>query len=178
MKKIQFNKTFSNGKKVKGEGYAYRTANGIDVALHKEGKFWRATELTSGKLMTLNDNLTLEAVKAEAEKQSPAVLKLLRKEQNAKSYAKKKQLKAAKAVGKMSSKKTPMRPNPFQNATDIYSTKNKIAVVTVKAEKRSNVNLTTVKTKYYKRNDRNMCALRKIQTEIRRGRNGSKYDKL
>lgn len=72
------------------------------------------------------------------------------------------------------------RRNPFAgtDVQDIYSTKNNIAVTTVKTEKKSNVNLTVVKTKYYKRNDSNMRSLRKVQKEVRRGRNGGKYEKI
>lgn len=70
--------------------------------------------------------------------------------------------------------------NPFagDDVQDIYSTKNKIAVTTVKTEKKNNVNVTVVKTKYYERNDSNMRSLRKVQKEVRRGRNGSKYEKI
>ncbi|MDE6441903.1 MAG: hypothetical protein K2L12_04005 [Clostridia bacterium] len=68
--------------------------------------------------------------------------------------------------------------NPFVGATDIYLTKNKIAVTTVKETKRNNVNVTTVKTKYYKRNDTNRRCLRMVQSEVRCGRNGSKYEKV
>ncbi|MCI9406835.1 MAG: hypothetical protein HFK06_00580 [Clostridia bacterium] len=68
--------------------------------------------------------------------------------------------------------------NPFAGATDIYLTKNKIAVTTVKEEKRNNVNVTTVKTKYYEQNDANKRILRKVKSEVRRGRNGNKYEQI
>lgn len=74
--------------------------------------------------------------------------------------------------------KSPARPNPFAKAEDIYLTKGKIAVTTVTASRQNNVNRTVVKTKYYKRNDSNMRSLRKVQKEVRRGRNGSKYEQL
>lgn len=76
------------------------------------------------------------------------------------------------------SKSKTLRPNPFAGATDIYLTKNKIAVTTVKEEKKNNVNKTTVKTKYYERNDVNKRSLRKVQSEVRCGRNGSKYEQI
>ena len=71
-------------------------------------------------------------------------------------------------------------PNPFagKDVQDVYLTKNKIAVTTVKTDKKNNVNRTVVKTKYYKRNDRNLRSLRKVQTEVRVGSNGSKYAKV
>ena len=75
-------------------------------------------------------------------------------------------------------RKRSVRPNPFEGAADIYLTKNKIAVTKVKEEKSNNVNKTTVKTKYYERNDANKRSLRKVQTEVRRGRNGDRYEKI
>ena len=76
------------------------------------------------------------------------------------------------------SKAKKVRPNPFSSAEDIYLTKNKIAVTTVKEQRKNKVNKTIVKTKYYEQNDSNMRNLRKVKTEVRRGRNGSKYEKL
>lgn len=72
------------------------------------------------------------------------------------------------------------RPNPFAGAEvqDVYLTKNKIAVTTVRERRRNNVNETIVKTKYYEANDSNKRSLRKVQKEVRRGRNGSKYETL
>lgn len=60
--------------------------------------------------------------------------------------------------------------NELQKATNKKST-----VVKPKAKK---VNKTIVKTKYYALNDSNKRSLRKVQKEVRRGRNGSKYEKL
>ena len=81
---------------------------------------------------------------------------------------------------KKQNSKDKQQRNPFAGADvqDIYSTKNKLAVTTVRTVKRNNVNVTVVKTKYYKRNDSNMRSLRKVQKEVRRGRNGSKYEKI
>ena len=75
-------------------------------------------------------------------------------------------------------RKRSVRPNPFEGAADIYLTKNKIAVTKVKEEKSNNVNKTTVKTKYYERNDANKRSLRKVQAEVRRGRNDDRYEKI
>ncbi len=75
-------------------------------------------------------------------------------------------------------RKRSVRPNPFEGAADIYLTKNKIAVTKVKEEKSNNVNKTTVTTKYYEQNDANKRSLRKVQSEVRNGRNGSKYKKV
>lgn len=290
MKKIQFHKAMRNGKSIEAEGYSYKTANGLDFALHKEGKVWCATELTSGKLATTNDHLTMKEVKAEIERRSSTILKLLQKEQSIKQQkikpvkvqteseylaekglpfsvssfqadktriphgetrrqrekriketeeAAKKHFEARKAAraeykekvlrgeirepttiekalstarghedltatqaarrvltkrgidwktgkklkdgAKMKKQKVKQqRPNPFagKDVQDVYLTKNKIAVTTVKTKRRNKVNETITKTKYYEANDSNKRSLRKVRKEVRRGRNGSKYEKL
>ena len=75
-------------------------------------------------------------------------------------------------------KKKKIRPNPFKGADDIYTTKNKIAVVTMKTERRDNVNVLTTKTKYYTKNSRNLAMLREVDPRVRRGRNGTSYDRV
>ncbi len=81
---------------------------------------------------------------------------------------------------KKANKNGNLRPNPFAGTSvqDIYLTKNKIAVTTVKEQRKNNVNKTIVKTKYYALNDSNKRSLRKVKKEVRRGRNGSKYETL
>lgn len=82
------------------------------------------------------------------------------------------------ANNKKSKKSRALRPNPFSDASvqDIYLTKNKIAVTTVKVKRKNKINTKTEKTKYYELNDRNKRSLRKVRKEVRRGRNGSKFE--
>ncbi|MBO5328625.1 MAG: hypothetical protein J6B04_05590 [Clostridia bacterium] len=68
--------------------------------------------------------------------------------------------------------------NRFNGADDIYLTKNKIAVTTVKTERRNNVNETVVKTRYYNQNDENFRALKKQGSAVRIGRKGTKFKTL
>lgn len=77
-KKIRFKKAMSNGEKIEAEGIPYKTKNGIDVALHKEGNWWQATEVTTGKLVTIEKHNTLKAAKTEVESNSPAVARVLK----------------------------------------------------------------------------------------------------
>lgn len=80
MKKICFKRTFSDGSQREAEGIPYTTKNGIKLALHKEGGFWGATELTTGKSVIRQAKYKkLKDVKAEVEETAPIVAKLLRK---------------------------------------------------------------------------------------------------
>lgn len=75
-------------------------------------------------------------------------------------------------------KKKKIRPNPFKGAADVYATKNKIAVVTIKTERKNNVNVQTIRTKYLSKNSRNLAMLRKVSPSVRRGLNGTSYDRV
>lgn len=75
--------------------------------------------------------------------------------------------------------KNKARPNPFQGATDVYLTKNKIAVERGFSEKKKRGNINGIKTKYYARNSGNMRLLKVAQGDkIRRGRNGTKFETI
>ena len=73
----------------------------------------------------------------------------------------------------------PIRKNPFSGATDIYLTKNKIAVTTTanKREKRSFKK--TTQTKYYVQNADNFKKLKAASGgTVRVGRTGNNYKNL
>lgn len=183
MKKILFKKSTTDGA-IEAEGIPYKTRNGIDVALHREGNSWYATELTSGKLATRrNDNLTLKAVKAEVEANSSVIMKILNKSQKsgkperAAKKAKVKPPKKQKEV-KLAAERTP-RPNPFSGADDIYVTKNKIAVTKTQNTRAKRSFKKTTQTKYYEQNDGNLRLLKQATGDtVRVGRTGNKYKRL
>lgn len=81
MAKIHFKMTMSDGKKVDAVGVPYTTKNGINVALHKRGNFWYATELSTGAAIStskFNGVRTLNEAKAGVEELSPIVAKVIK----------------------------------------------------------------------------------------------------
>lgn len=84
----------------------------------------------------------------------------------------------AKTSPKKTDKSNLKSNNRFNGADDIYLTKNKIAVTTVKTERRNGVNETKVKTKYYTQNTQNMRELKKQTNCVRVGRKGAIYKTL
>lgn len=70
-------------------------------------------------------------------------------------------------------------PNPFAGKKDIYLTTNKIAVTTTTNTTAKRGHTKVTKTKYYKRNARNMRALKAAQGDtVRVGRTGTNYKKI
>lgn len=79
--KIRFKKLIydGNGKThtETAEGTAYTAANGVKVAIHKEGSKYLATELSTGMLVTeRSGESSMKNVKDKVEKLSPTVLKI------------------------------------------------------------------------------------------------------
>lgn len=82
-----------------------------------------------------------------------------------------------RAVAKKSEKT--LRPNPFEGADDIYTTKNKIAVTRTKNKRTKRGYTKTTQTKYYEQNDSNLKLLKKAQGDaVRSGRKGTQIKKL
>ncbi len=73
-------------------------------------------------------------------------------------------------------KRKSIRPNPFVGANDIYVTKNKIVVTTVKKTPTKRSYTKTTKTKYYEQNKSNLKLLKaaKVKT-VRVGRKSNNY---
>ena len=75
--------------------------------------------------------------------------------------------------------KKEVRANPFKGATDVYLTKNKIAVTRDISKRKKRCNVKGTKTKYYTRNSSNMKLLKvACGSEIRRGRIGTNFESI
>ena len=73
-------------------------------------------------------------------------------------------------------KQKALRPNPFEGAKDIYTTKNKIAVTKTKNTRTKRAFKQTNQTKYYEQNDSNLLLLKKAgHNTVRVGRTGNVY---
>lgn len=84
-----------------------------------------------------------------------------------------------KSIGAAKKAQKSTAGNPFRHAKDIYLIKDKIAVTTIRKEKRSkNVDLTTFKTKYYVANAGNLRKVKKLYPRIRIGKDGTRYKDL
>lgn len=71
------------------------------------------------------------------------------------------------------------RPNPFAEADDIYTTKNKIAVTKTRKSTAKRGYTKTTQTKYYAQNDENLKLLKAAQGDtVRVGRKGNNYRKI
>lgn len=72
-----------------------------------------------------------------------------------------------------------LRPNPFEGADDIYTTKNKIAVTKTKKKRTKRGFTKTTQTKYYEQNDSNLKLLKKAQGDaVRSGRKGTQIKRI
>ena len=72
-----------------------------------------------------------------------------------------------------------IRPNPFEGADDIYTTKNKIAVTKTKNKRTKRGFTKTTQTKYYEQNDSNLKLLKKAQGDaVRSGRKGTQIKRI
>lgn len=79
----------------------------------------------------------------------------------------------------LKNKRNNIRPNPFKGVTDVYLTKNKIAVVSNISERKKRSNVNGTKTKYYTRNSGNMKLLKSAHgSKIRRGRTGTNLENI
>lgn len=196
METIKFKKQiYDHGtiKMLEAEGIPYTTKDGLKVALHKENDGWCATELSTGKLCTIDGKPTLSAAKSEVEKNSPTVLKILKKIQPvnqqikparsikaikklAKPTKERKEQKMKRKTSPSTQKQKAPRPNPFAGADDIYATKNKIAVTTTINRKTKRGFSKLTKTKYYEQNSTNARLLRKAnRNTVRVGRTGTTF---
>lgn len=101
MKTIKFKKAMSSGNMVEASGIPYTTKNGIKCAIHKERGGYAVTELTTGQLIVRERHNTIASAKAEAEKNSPLVAKIMGSDK------KKKEKPAPKAKAKSAAKSKP-----------------------------------------------------------------------
>jgi hypothetical protein len=68
--------------------------------------------------------------------------------------------------------------NPFVKAKDVYITKNKIAVVTVKNESTKRSHTQTIKTEYLAQSKNNLAKLKQVTSCVRLGKRGCQYASL